>query len=201
MRRINGSHDIPVQRISEPGQAEQTINKSRFVAAAEYCADERAVAMLLRHLASEHSHAHHLAFAYRVQNPEGQGYLQRFHDAGEPSGTAGKPILQYLEGRDLVNACIAVVRYYGGINLGTGGLARAYGGTAKMALDNARLAPFVAMRQMRLTLDYGRLDAFTREVAKLGGQILDKTFGERVAVLASVPADQADGLSKRFGAG
>lgn len=189
-----------MQRISTPGQAEQTINKSRFVAAAEYCADERAVASMLRRLASEHSHAHHLAFAYRVRNPEGQGLVQRFHDAGEPSGTAGRPILQYLEGRDLVNACIAVVRYYGGINLGTGGLARAYGGTARLALEQARLSPYVEMRSIRLTLDYGRLAAFTRELEKLGGEILDQGFAEQVAVLASVPADQAEGLQRRFNA-
>lgn len=190
-----------MQRISQPGQAEQTINKSRFVAFAEYCEDERVVMAMLRRIAGGHSHAHHLAFAFRLKHPEGQGYLLRFHDAGEPSGTAGKPILQYLEGRDLVNACVAVVRYYGGINLGTGGLARAYGGTAKMALDNARLAPFVEMRRIRLTLDYGRLDAFTRELAKAGGEILDKAFGEHVTVLASVPADQSESLSQRFATG
>lgn len=190
-----------MQQISQPGQAEQTINKSRFIAVAEYCADERAVAMLLRRLASEHSHAHHLAFAFRVKNPEGQGLIQRFHDAGEPSRTAGKPILQYLEGRDLVNACIAVVRYYGGINLGTGGLARAYGGTAKMALDAARLTPFVEMKKIRLTLDYARLDAFTRELDKLGGQVLDKAFAEHVTVIASAPAAAVDGLAQRFAVG
>lgn len=189
-----------MQRISEPGQAEQTINKSRFVAAAEYCADERAVAQLLRRLAQAHAHAHHLAFAYRIRNPEGPGSLLRCHDAGEPSGTAGKPILQYLEGRDLMNACIAVVRYYGGINLGTGGLARAYGGTAKLALDQARLAPFVETRQIRLVLDYAKLDLFSRELDKLGGKILDKQFGERVAIAAVAPADQAEALLRRFSA-
>lgn len=187
-----------MQSIVQPGQAEQTLSKSRFVAVAEYCADERAVAVLLRRLAGEHAHAHHLAFAYRVQNPQGQGFIQRFHDAGEPSGTAGKPIMQHIEGRDLVNACIAVVRYYGGINLGTGGLARAYGGTAKLALDAARMAAFVEMRRIRLVLDYGRLDSFVREVTRLNGQVLEKAFAERVTVVASVPADDATGLQRRF---
>jgi uncharacterized YigZ family protein len=188
-----------MQRIAQPGQAEQTINKSRFVAVAEYCEDERAVALMLRRLAGEHAHAHHLAFAYRVRNPDGQGFVERFHDAGEPSGTAGKPILQHLEGRDLVNACIAVVRYYGGINLGTGGLSRAYGGTAKLALDDAQLLPYVEMCQARLVLDYARLDSFTRELAKLGGQMLDKQFGERVAVLVSIPVSELKGLRQRYG--
>lgn len=186
-----------MQRIITPGHADQTINKSRFVAAAEYCDSERAAAQMLRRLASQHTHAHHLAFAFKIRTPD--GIQQRFHDAGEPSGTAGKPIMQYLEGHDLINACVAVVRYYGGINLGTGGLARAYGGTAKLALDNAKLGPFVEMRQIGLVLDYARLDAFTRELGKINGQMLDKDFGEQVKVIVSVPASEADALISRYG--
>ncbi len=185
-----------MQHITQPGQADQTINKSRFIAWAEYCADERAIAMMLRRMAGEHAHAHHLAYAFRVRTP--QGLVQRFHDAGEPSGTAGKPILQHLEGRDLVNVCVGVIRYYGGINLGTGGLARAYGNTAKMALDAARIGPFVEMQQIRLVLDYAKLDHFTRELAKLEGQLLDKQFGEQVTVIATLPACEAAGLLKRY---
>ncbi|MDR2875439.1 MAG: IMPACT family protein [Methylobacillus sp.] len=184
------------QRILSPGNADQTITKSRFIAAAEYCDSERAVALMLRRLAAQHPHASHLAFACKIRGAE--GILQRFHDAGEPSGTAGKPIMQYLEGRDLINACIAVVRYYGGINLGTGGLARAYGGTAKLALDAATLGDFVEMRRIRVALDYARLDHFLRETEKARGEILDKDFGERVTVIASVPADAAQALLERF---
>lgn len=185
-----------MQRITQAGVAEQTINKSRFIAAAEYCADERAIGMMLRRMASAHAHAHHLAYAFRVRTQ--QGLVQRFHDAGEPSGTAGKPILQHLEGRDLVNVCVGVIRYYGGINLGTGGLARAYGNTARMALDAAGVTPFVEMRQIQVVLDYARLDSFTRDLAKLEGQIEDKQFGEHVTVIATMPAVSVEGLIQRY---
>ena len=185
-----------MQRILQAGQADQTINKSRFIALADDCADERAIGQMLRKLATEHASAHHLAYAFRVKTP--QGLVQRFHDAGEPSGTAGKPILQHLEGRDLVNVCVGVIRYYGGINLGTGGLARAYGNTAKMALDAARVGPFVEMQQIRVILDYAKLDYFTRELAKLDGKLLDKQFGEHVTVIAELPVDEVAGLMKRF---
>ena len=67
-----------MQRILQPGQADQTINKSRFIAWAEYCADERAISTMLRRMATEHAHAHHLAYAFRVKTP--QGIVQRFHD-------------------------------------------------------------------------------------------------------------------------
>ncbi len=105
-----------------------------------------------------------------------------------------------MEGRQLVNVCVGVIRYYGGINLGTGGLARAYGNTAKMALDAASIGPYVEMQKVKLTLDYARLDACTREVARLNGEILDKQFAEHVTVIASVPAEAAAGLAQRFSA-
>ena len=186
-----------MQIITQSGQAEQTINKSRFVASADYCADERAVAVALRQLAAAHQSAHHLAYAFRIKTP--QGIVQRFSDAGEPSGTAGKPVLQFLEGRDLINVCVGVIRYYGGINLGTGGLARAYGGTAKMALDAAQIGPFVEMQKIRIDLDYKQLDNFMREIARMNGEILDKAFGEFVTVIATVPASEIPGLQQKYG--
>ena len=174
------------------------MQKSRFVARVDYCPDERAVYKMLQGLASQHTHAHHLAFAYRVRNPEGQGYQVRLHDAGEPSGTAGRPLMQLIEGHDLLNVCIAVVRYYGGINLGTGGLARAYGGTAKLALDAAELAPYVEMQTLKLEVDYARLDSLSREIVKLGGQVHDRQFGQRVVLLVTLPANEVTSLIKKY---
>lgn len=185
-----------MQRITQSGLAEQTIHKSRFIAAADYCDSERAVGLALRRLASAHAGAHHLAYAFRIKTE--QGIIQRFHDAGEPSGTAGKPILQLLEGRDLVNICVGAIRYYGGINLGTGGLARAYGSTAKLALDNAHHAPYVDMTNVRLKMDYAHFDEFCRELAKLNGEVLDKQFGQHVEVIASLPASQMSLMVQRF---
>lgn len=183
-------------QISRAGQADQTINKSRFIAVADYCADEREVAQFLRGLAGQHGHAHHLAFAFRLM--QGRSIVERSSDAGEPTGTAGMPILQHLHGRDLVNCCVAVVRYYGGINLGTGGLVRAYGGTARLALDAAQTAPYVEMTRLQLDIDYHRLDLLLRDIAKLGGEVLDKQFGEHISILANIPADQAAGLAGRY---
>ena len=185
-----------MQSIAKPGLAEQTINKSRFVAVAEHCTDERAVSLCLRRLASAHASAHHLAFAFRLKTD--QGIVQRFHDAGEPSGTAGKPILQFIEGRNLVNVCVAVVRYYGGINLGTGGLARAYGGTAKLALEAAQIMEFVEMRELRLVIDYAQFDACCRELERQSGVLLDKQFGERVALTISLPVAAAEDFLRRY---
>ena len=125
--------------------------------------------------------------------------VPRFSDAGEPSGTAGKPILQMLEGRDLINVCVGVIRYYGGVNLGTGGLVRAYGGTAKMALDAASSLPFIEMQELSLTVQYNRVDELTRAVTQLKGRIIDKSFADVVQMKISLPAIEAHTLISRFG--
>lgn len=181
---------------SQPGQADQTINKSRFIARARRCENERELALFLRQFASEHSSAGHLAYAFRMKTAE--GIVARFSDAGEPAGTAGKPIMQMLDGQNYVNCCVAVVRYYGGINLGTGGLVRAYGGTAKMAMDQAGSLPFVEMVQLKISTSYKRVDELTREVQRLNGEILDKQFDEAVHFLLKLPLDSAKQLQARF---
>lgn len=184
-------------RIIKAGLAEQTISKSRFIAYADYCEDEQTVGVFLRKIANAHAGASHLAYAYRLKTAH--GIVQRFSDAGEPSGTAGKPVLQLIEGRDLINVGIGIIRYYGGINLGTGGLVRAYGSTAKMALEAAVISPYVEMRQIRLAIDYKSIDSFIREVGKLEGKVLDKSFGERVTVTASLPGHSVEALMQKYG--
>jgi uncharacterized YigZ family protein len=182
--------------LNQAATAEQTINKSRFIAYAAYCADEAAVAQMLRAVAAKNASASHLAYAYRVKT--NNGVIQRFSDAGEPSGTAGKPILQLIEGRDLMNIAVGVIRYYGGINLGTGGLARAYGGTAKLAIEAAGIGELIEMQRIYLQLPFNQLDYFSREIQKLGGSIISKQFSDAVEVEAELPQQHAAGLLQRF---
>jgi len=182
--------------IEKSGASEQTINKSRFFAWSAQCETEQQVGTFLRAIAAQHQSASHLAYAFRIKTED--GIIPRFSDAGEPSGTAGKPILQMLEGRDLVNVCVGVIRYYGGVNLGTGGLARAYGGTAKLALEAAQIIPFVEMQELKLTIQYNRLDELTRTLTQLKGKILDKTFDSAVHVKVSLPVIESNAFMSRF---
>lgn len=185
-----------MQIIEKSGVAEQAINKSKFIAWAAHCPSEHAVGAFLRAVAAEHQSAHHLAYAFRVKTSE--GIVLRFSDAGEPSGTAGKPILQLIEGRDLINVVVAVIRYYGGVNLGKGGLARAYGGTAKLAVENATVTPYVEMQQLSLTIEYNRLDELTKVVAQMHGELIDKAFDEKVHVKVNLPVAEKQAFIKRF---
>lgn len=171
---------------------------------AVHCADERAVGSALRAFANQHQNAHHLAYAFRIKTEPGsnqtpsQTIVQRFSDAGEPSGTAGMPVLKLIEGRDLINVCVAVIRYYGGINLGTGGLARAYGGTAKLALDAAKVCAFVEMQTIELTISYKQMDLLTHALAKCNGSIVAKAFNEQIDLVLSLPVHEAANFANRF---
>lgn len=176
--------------------SEQTIQKSRFIAQAKCCETEREVALFLRQMASQHPTAHHLAYAYRIKTVE--GVIPRFSDAGEPSGTAGKPILQILDGQQYINVCVGVIRYYGGINLGTGGLVKAYGGTAKLALEQAGSMPYVEMQEIQITTSYKRVDELTRELSKLKGTVLNKVFDDAAHFIVRLPAQSVQQFQQRF---
>jgi uncharacterized YigZ family protein len=185
-----------MQIIQHGGTAEQIINKSKFLAWAAYCQSEQEVGAFLRAIASQHQNASHLAYAFRIQTPD--GVVPRFSDAGEPSGTAGMPIMQRIEGLGLINVCIGVIRYYGGVNLGKGGLARAYGGTAKLALDSSTIAKHIEMQQLALTIEYNRLDALTKALSQINGEVLDKQFDEKVHVVVNFPLAEEQAFIKRF---
>ncbi len=186
-----------MQTIETTGSADQTINKSRFFAWAAHCETEQQVGYFLQQIAAQHQAASHLAYAFRIKTED--GIIPRFSDAGEPSGTAGKPILQMLEGRDLVNVAVGVIRYYGGINLGTGGLARAYGSTAKMALDASKIVTFVEMQEIELTVEYKQLDALMRAVTEHQGMVMGKSFEQQVRLKINLPRQQSQALLSRFG--
>lgn len=185
-----------MQIIEQGGVAEQTLNKSKFLAWTAHCESEREVGAFLRAIAAQHQTASHLAYAFRIKTPD--GIVPRFSDAGEPSGTAGMPILQRIEGLNLINVCVGVIRYYGGVNLGKGGLARAYGGTAKLALDASRLSAYIEMQQLALTIEYNRLDELTKALSQISGEILDKTFDEKVHVVVRLPIAEEQAFMNRF---
>ena len=93
---------------------------------------------------------------------------------------------------------VGVIRYYGGVNLGTGGLARAYGGTAKMALDAATIIPYVEMCALSVSVHYNQVDALTRLVLQLKGKVLDKQFDQAVQVKVSLPTSEIAAFTHKF---
>ena len=107
--------------------------KSRFVGYFLRCARVEEVQNALKELKQQHKKATHICYAYSLKNP----FLEKAVDDGEPGGTAGKPILSVLQKKKIADACVFVVRYFGGIKLGAGGLVRAYSKVASLVLEGA----------------------------------------------------------------
>ncbi len=177
-------------------RTEEIIKKSRFIGIIVPCNNEKELAEALSGLQADYPTASHIVFAYRINSPK--GIVSRFFDAGEPSGTAGKPIFQHLEGKDLINVLLAVVRYFGGIKLGAGGLARAYGGTARKVIDGSSIVPYVEYKNIVLRIEYNQLQPLAYQLKQLNGKIVKQTFSDTVEVIVHLPADHAKAVMAQF---
>jgi uncharacterized YigZ family protein len=159
-----------------PTSFEEIIKKSRFVATAGPIASEQGA----RDFIAAHSDpgANHNCWAWRV----GQNY--RCSDDGEPGGTAGKPILQAIDRLTLDNVAVVVTRWFGGILLGSGGLIRAYGGTAAACLRAGTLVEIVAVCEATITVTFSDLALVKARLAStVGVQIRQESFTETGATL------------------
>lgn len=125
--------------ILETGNGEQTIDKSRFIALVFPVKTVEEVNQDLEKARRLYPNARHYVYAYRLY----EGKLEKSTDDGEPQGTGGRPILDVLQFRELWDVLVVVIRYFGGILLGTGGLTRAYGGTARQLLDQLEVSRLV----------------------------------------------------------
>lgn len=144
----------------------------------------------------QHPHANHIAFAYRLKIDS--NIIYRFHDAGEPSGTAGKPIFQHLEGKNIINTLVVVIRYFGGIKLGTGGLTRAYGNSARQVIDSSVLQPYIETTTLHLTLDYDQFQLFEYTLKKVDGEIIEQNFAGQIQLIVKLPVEKVGELSNQF---
>ena len=175
---------------------EQTIQKSRFIGYTFIGETKQDVLRALQSIAKEHTHASHLAFAYQLKSEH--GFEPYYSDAGEPSGTAGKPLLQLIDAHQIVGGGIGVIRYYGGVNLGTGGLTRAYGSTGKLALTHSIIEPYIEYIKLKLIINYNELDNYIHVIHSINGSVVDKVFNEKVSLLIKLPKENFDKLKARF---
>ncbi|MBL4685982.1 MAG: YigZ family protein [Nannocystaceae bacterium] len=167
-------------------------NGSRFIATAapvEGESDARAVVAALR---AEMPDATHHCAAWRIATPA----IERAADDGEPSGSAGRPILAQLTGRGLVDVVVVVTRYFGGTKLGVGGLVRAYGGAAGAVLDLAVLKPRVAMITVEIEHTYPDGPGVEHALATLGVEPGDVLFGQSVVRTTKIAIAQRDGVEQ-----
>jgi uncharacterized YigZ family protein len=169
---------------------EQEIRRSRFIGIASPARTEGEAESLIAAIGTEFEGASHHCWAYLLGDPGGTPSM-RFDDAGEPSGTAGRPILGVLRSRGVGDALVSVVRYFGGVKLGAGGLVRAYATTASGALDAAELSVIVPRVEVALRLDYADEQPARRLLARHGIEIVSVSYADSVLVAIRIETSKA----------
>lgn len=168
----------PYRTIAAPAEDEFTEKKSRFIGYIAPVTTEQEATAFIEGIRARHREARHNCYAYRLR----QNNLARFSDDGEPSGTAGRPILEVLQREELTDVCVVVTRYFGGILLGTGGLARAYTQGCKIAVAAAEVLCMHPAAECTLTADYGFYGKLQNLLPQYGAVPLDTAFEGDVTV-------------------
>ena len=175
------------------GESQRVVQKSRFLGIAAPVDSEESADLLLEQIRAEYPTASAIAWAYIIDVN-----VQRFSDGGEPSGTAGAPIMDILEKNGICNCALTVTRYFGGILLGTGGLVRAYSAAASGAVENCSLEKSVLRVKAEICCGYNLYNRIPSILSKCGGRILTSDFSEDVRLSLSLDPSSADGFSDQI---
>ena len=165
-------------------EAVSVIERSKFICLIRGVDGEEDAKSFIDAARKKYPLANHYCYAYIADE---KGLNQKFSDDGEPHGTAGLPILNAIKGRGLVKTAVIVVRYFGGVKLGTGGLARAYGGITAETLDNADVITLSDAEFYSLKLTYPK---YKKAAVLLSGKIVNVDFGEDVTVKLAIKAEE-----------
>ena len=181
------AHSIP-----SPVHSELVIKKSRFIRCVQPVAGRPAAQAIVAALRLQHPGAAHVCWALLA------GGQSAAVDDGEPSGTAGRPMLDVLRHQGLEGVLATVVRYYGGVKLGAGGLVRAYTDCVAQAVKQADKVPILRLRALHCAVPYALEGLVRREIAAAGGRLDDIRHGEAVAFHLTLAEAAADALDTRL---
>ena len=173
-----------------PVTYEEKIKRSVFIANLAPCHNESEANNFLKKIISEHRDATHNCRAYIINSQE------YFSDDGEPSGTAGRPILLEIKKSGFSNLMLIVTRYFGGVKLGTRGLIDAYSGTAAKALNMAEPEIKILTREFEISLEYSQLGLITHTLENYNSEIINRIYNENVVLSFRVPLDYCDAILK-----
>ena len=179
--------------LAQPVHSELVIKKSRFIGCVQPVADRAAALAVVASLRTQHPAAAHVCWALMA------GGQSAANDDGEPGGTAGRPMLEVLRHQQVEGALATVVRYFGGVKLGAGGLVRAYTDAVAQALLGATLVPRVRQRSLRCTVPYALEGLVRRELAAAGAVLDDVQHGDEVHLAFMLPEPDADAFIARLG--
>lgn len=162
------------------------VKGSVFIATAVPVDSEKTASVWIQKISKEFFDATHNCFAWRIK--EGRDEILKFNDAGEPKGTAGKPILSAIQSEDLFDVLVVVTRYFGGVKLGTGGLSRTYRQSAQSALQKAEKITRLFTSELTLTYPLGMTGKVNQVFSKFGIRIKDQGFKDNPIIKIEVRA-------------
>ncbi|WP_102026675.1 YigZ family protein [Salirhabdus sp. Marseille-P4669] len=175
--------------IKQSGSHEIVIQKSRFIGHVKRTETEEEAQQFIQQIKKEHYNATHNCSAYMIGE---RNQIQKANDDGEPSGTAGVPILEVLKKKDLKDTTVVVTRYFGGIKLGAGGLIRAYSKSTSEAIDHIGVVERLLMKHLKVTIDYTLLGKLENELRSSDYLLSNIDYLENVAFHVHVEMDQVE---------
>ncbi len=171
---------------------EITEKKSKFIGTLFYVNSEEDAQVIIKEIKKQYFDARHNCFAYRIMTEN--GVLERFSDDGEPSGTAGGPMLNILSKTNLCNVLIVVTRYFGGILLGTGGLVRAYSDATTKVINNATLATETLGVEVEVEIEYTQLELLKYYCRKNNINIVNIVYENNIKCFIELTKDELEKL-------
>lgn len=185
-------YPCPMYSLAHPVTSSLEIRKSRFLACVEPVADRAAAQARVNQLRAEHPGCAHVCWALLA------GGHSAAVDDGEPSGTAGRPMLDVLRHQQLDGVLATVVRYFGGVKLGAGGLVRAYTDAVAQALLQAEKVEYIPTQTLFCELAYAHEGVARNLIAELGGELLEVSHGQSVRLQISLPASAVEALQEQL---
>ena len=177
--------------IKEDGQVQEEIKKSRFICHAKRVYSEEEARDFITAIKKEHYKATHNCSAFIVGE---RSEIKRTSDDGEPSGTAGVPMLGVLENHNLTNVCVVVTRYFGGIKLGAGGLIRAYAGSVALAVKEIGIIEIKEQAGIQIHMTYAQYQEYGNFLKEHNLIELETNFTDQVDTMIFVDKERKDGI-------
>jgi|TARA_B110000196_G_scaffold100453_1_gene87267 uncharacterized YigZ family protein len=176
-------------------QSELIVNKSKFIGYSIIADSREQFLNRVSEIKKINLSLSHTVYGLRIKKNIIEPY---FSDDGEPSGTAGRPLINILESKKIINGGLVVVRYYGGINLGMGGLARAYSQAGIKVLLMSKLINYIEQFEFLLTIEYNTLDYITKVINDNKGVILDRIFDQSITLKIKISTRTKGLILKKF---
>ena len=184
---MSRSYNVPAETL----EIETEVKKSRFIARVIRVEDKQTVKHHLQLAKADYPDARHHCWAYLVGDPA-QATSAAMNDDGEPSGTAGKPILNVIQHKKIGDVLVIVIRYFGGVKLGAGGLVRAYSGATEAVLSKIKTEHLTPKTYINLTLDFSKEQLIRHHLETNDSEIAEVKYTKSVEMSVSIPVENLE---------